>query len=135
MMRYETEGSCTIRLKDAKEFLESARMNFQAGRFKASVDNAADSAIAANDAFTVHFIKMVATSDHSEAVKLHKEASCRLHESRPVLLDSLLDMRHLKTYKAVTASKADAALALRYAEAFVSWVNKKIEEEKRRRQA
>lgn len=134
-MRDDPKESSAIRLKDAEEFLASANVNLLSGRFKAAVGNAADAAIAANDAFTICIIKKIATSDHSEAVRLHKDAGCRAHESRPNWLRSLLDMRHIKAYKPVVASKADAELALRYSEAFVGWVSEKIEEEKCRRQA
>jgi len=133
-MKDEPKESSAIRLKDAEEFLTSANVNLLSRRFKAAVDNAADAAIAANDAFTIRIIKKIATSDHSEAVRLHKDAGSRARESRPNWLSSLLDMRHIKAYKPVVVLKADAELALRYSEAFVGWVKKKLGEENRGRQ-
>lgn len=134
-LRIETKDKSPQRLSDAAEFLDSANANFFSGRYKAALGNAADAAIAANDAFTMWFIGKVATADHLEAVKLHKEAGCRLNENKSHVLDTLLDMRHIKAYKAVAVSKAEAEMTVRQSNAFVSWVNKKIEEEKCRRQA
>ena len=134
-MRNEAKEHYVQRLADAEEFLESASVNFVDRRFKAAVDNAADAAIAANDAFTIWSIQKVATSDHLEAIKLHKEAGSRIHENKSFLLSSLLDMRHIKAYTPAVASKADAELALRYSEAFVGWVKEKIEEDKGMHQA
>ena len=125
-MRIETKGKSPQRLSDSVEFLDSANANFFSGRYKAALGNAADAAIAANDAFTMWFIGKVATADHLEAVKLHKEAGCRLNENKSHILGTLLDMRHIKAYKPVAVSKSDAALALRYSEAFVDWVKEKL---------
>lgn len=129
-MRNEAKEHYVQRLADAEEFLESASVNFLDRRFKAAVDNAADAAIAANDAFTIKKIQKVATSDHLEAVKLHKAAGCGVGKNKSFLLSNLLDMRHVKAYRPVAASKADAALALRYSEAFVGWVKENIKEDK-----
>lgn len=134
-MRIETKGKSPQRLSDSVEFLDSANANFFSGRYKAALGNAADAAIAANDAFTMWFIGKVATADHLEAVKLHKEAGCRLNENRAHILGTLLDMRYIKAYKAVAVSKAEAEAAVRQSNAFVGWVKEKIKEDKGMHQA
>ncbi|MCX6820529.1 MAG: hypothetical protein NT016_01085 [Candidatus Aenigmarchaeota archaeon] len=129
-MRIETKDKSPQRLSDAVEFLDSANANFFSGRYKAALGNAADAAIAANDAFTMWFIGKVATADHLEAVKLHREAGCRLNENKSHVLGTLLDMRHIKAYKAVTVSKTEAEAAVRQSNAFVGWVKEKIAADK-----
>ena len=42
------------------------------------VDHSIDAVIAANDAFTIFFMEQVASTDHKEAISLHKEAGKKI---------------------------------------------------------
>ncbi|MBU1203940.1 MAG: HEPN domain-containing protein [Nanoarchaeota archaeon] len=125
-MKKEDQHKAGIRLKDADEFLESARNNLEQDRFKASLDHSVDSTIAANDAFTIHFIGEVASKDHFEAVKLHKIAGTKISENKASNLSSLLEERHRKTYRSVSVTSNLANECLKKAERFVDWVRNKI---------
>lgn len=126
MMRIEPKENAVQRIKDALEFLESAKDNLDKGRFKASVDNAVDSIIAANDAFTISLIQQIPTSDHQEAVRLHKEAGKKISANQSSTLKQLLDLRHQKTYRPVMVSKATAEETLRKSINFVRWVQEQL---------
>lgn len=125
-MRIESKENSVQRIKDALEFLESAKDNLDKGRFKASVDNAVDAVIAANDAFTISLIQQMPTSDHQEAVRLHKEAGKKISTNLSSILKELLDLRHQKTYRPVIVSKATAEEALRKSISFVRWVQERL---------
>lgn len=122
MTRIEPKENSIQRIKDALEFLESAKDNLEKGRFKASVDNAVDAAIAANDAFTISLIQQMPTSDHQEAIRLHKEAGKKISANQSLVIKQLLDLRHQKTYRPVAVSKATAEDALGKSIMFVRWV-------------
>lgn len=125
-MKKEDKFKSVIRLKDAEEFLASARANIDAGRFKASLDHAIDSVIAANDAFTIHFIEEIPSYDHHEAIKLHKLAGQKISENRVNDIADLLEERHRKTYRTVSVTKSLAELTLKKATGFVEWVTSNV---------
>jgi len=52
-MNKEDKSKAIIRLKDADEFIKSAKDNLEKERYKASLDHSVDAVIAANDAFTI----------------------------------------------------------------------------------
>ncbi|VVB59611.1 Uncharacterised protein [uncultured archaeon] len=125
-MRYEPKENALQRIKDAGEFIDSAEDNLAKGRFKAAIMNAGDAVIAANDAFTVFFIEEKASSDHSEAIAIHKKAGMKINENRLVILKDALDERHLYGYRPVQASKNTAEKDVANAKKFVKWVEEKI---------
>ena len=116
-MRKEDKNKASIRLKDADEFLESSRSN---------LDHSVDATIAANDAFTIHFIEEVASKDHFEAIKLHKLAGQKINENKASKIALLLEERHRKTYRCVSVTKNLANGYLKEAEKFIDWVKDKI---------
>ena len=63
-MKKEDKSKAGIRLKDADEFIKSARNNLESERYKASLDHSIDAVIAANDAFTIFLIEEIASTDH-----------------------------------------------------------------------
>ncbi len=125
-MRRERKEGAVQRIIDSKEFLESANDNLEKQRFKVAADNAADATIAANDAFTIALIEEVASTDHQEAIRLHKDAGIKINENRAPLLGELLNMRHQLTYRPVAVSKSAAQTAVLRAKQFAEWVERAI---------
>lgn len=125
-MKREDKSKATIRLKDAEEFLGSASVNLEQGRFKASLDHSVDATIAANDAFTIHFIEEIPSRDHFEAIKLHKLAGQKVGENKAPQVALLLEERHRKTYRCVPVTKNLAQGYLKKAERFIDGVKSKI---------
>lgn len=128
-MKEERKENAKIRLRDALEFLESSRRNFEEGRYKSSLLDSGDAAIAANDALTIFFLEKTASRDHQEAFSLHKEVGKRIKDSRFDLLHSLISTRHQKGYRALVVSKSLAGESMRDAIKFVSWVVEKLRKE------
>jgi len=126
-LRKESRGSALQRIKDADEFLESANDNLDKSRFKAATDNAADAVIAANDAFTIHMLEEVASSDHKEAIRLHIDAGRKVNANKADQLIALLNLRHQKTYRPVVVLLSTAQDAVLRAKRFVSWVKQFLE--------
>jgi uncharacterized protein (UPF0332 family) len=114
------------RLRDAEEFLLSAKDNFLKGRYKACVDNAVDAAIAANDALTIWFIGAVATKSHREAISLHVEVGKKIGENKAMLLSKLLELRHKATYRPIRVSREVAQITLQDGRSFFLWVKFKM---------
>lgn len=125
-MRHEEKDRFRQRLSDAGEFLDSAFDNLDKGRFKAALVDAGDSAIAANDAFTIFMLEEKASTDHMEATGLHKKAGQKISENRVSILKGLLDMRHRDGYRSVEVSKRLASKAVGDAEKFLKWVSDKL---------
>lgn len=125
-MRQEPKENAMQRIKDAEEFLESAEDNMGKGRFKAAVVDAGDAVIAANDAFTISLIEEKASSDHSEAISVHKKAGIKINDNQSLILKNLLDERHLYGYRSVQVSKNTAEKDVANAKKFVRWVREKI---------
>ncbi|MEK6834984.1 MAG: HEPN domain-containing protein [Nanoarchaeota archaeon] len=125
-MRNEDKAKARIRLKDADEFIVSSKDNLEVGRFKASLDHSIDAVIAANDAFTIHFVEQVASQDHHEAITLHKLAGQKISENKAVEILELLEERHRKTYRTTSVNKDLAELMFKRATRFLDWVKIKI---------
>jgi uncharacterized protein (UPF0332 family) len=125
-MKTEDKYKATIRLKDAEEFIKSAKENLDSERYKASLDHSIDATIAANDAFTIFFLEQIPSTDHKEAISLHKEAGKKISENKVDEISSLLEERHRSTYRPVTITKNHAELNLKKANRFLDWVKSKI---------
>lgn len=128
-MKQEPKENALQRIKDATEFIESAEDNLLKDRFKAAVVDAGDAVIAANDAFTTHFIEEKASGDHSDAIMVHKKAGLKINENQLTILKNLLDERHLYGlygYRSIQASKSVAEKDVNNAKKFVKWVKDKM---------
>ena len=125
-MKKEDKSKAGIRLKDAEEFIKSARNNLESERYKASLDHSIDAVIAANDAFTIFLIEEVASTDHREAISLHKEAGKKISENKASEIALLLEERHRRSYRCVPVTKNLAEITLKKAERFLDWVKSKI---------
>ena len=125
-MKDEDKNNAAIRVKDAEEYLKSAEENLVKDRYKASLDHAIDSVIAANDAFTIHFIGQIASTDHQEAIKLHKLAGQKISENKANEIALLLEERHRRTYRCVPVTRNLAEVTLKKAQRFLDWVKGKI---------
>jgi len=125
-MNKEDKNKAMIRLKDADEFIKSAKDNLEKERYKASLDHSVDAVIAANDAFTIFFIEEVASTDHREAISLHKEAGKKISENKVNEIALLLEERHRRSYRCVSVTKDLAEVDLKKAERFLEWVKSKI---------
>lgn len=125
-MMEESKDNAKLRLKDAIEFLESARRNLEEGRYKSALLNSGDAAIAANDALTIFLLGKVGSRDHQEAVMLHKEAGIKINENKSDILQNLIAERHRKGYRVFVVSKSLAETDVRNAFKFVNWVIEKL---------
>ena len=122
----EDKFKAQLRLKDADEYIQSAKENLEKQRTKACLDHAIDAVIAANDAFTIFMIEEIASTDHREAIALHKEAGKKISENKSSDLALLLEERHRKSYRPVTVTSQLAEIDLNKAIKFVEWVRSKI---------
>ena len=114
-------------LRQAKEFLESARRNFEERRYNAAGFDAVQSLINGNDAVTAHLLGTVASMDHREAVRLHMDVVRILGDSSqkdPLKRD--LEQRSVFGYLGVSASRAQAERVLRDAARFMAWVQRTL---------
>ena len=125
-MKSEDKGKAAIRIEDAEEFIKSAKDNLEKDRYKASLDHSVDATIAANDAFTIFFTEQVASTDHREAISLHKEAGKKISENKASEIASLLEERHRRSYRCVPVTKNLAEIDLKKAVRFLDWVKSKI---------
>lgn len=125
-MMSKEKSSALIRIKDASEFLDSAKDNLDKNRFKSVILDCGDAIIAANDALTIYVLGEMASRDHQEAIKLHKKVGVKINENRVDILQNLLNIRHQKGYRAIVVSKSLAEETLKDATKFVKWVKEKI---------
>ena len=126
-MKKEDKFKSKIRLNDAEEFIRSAKDNLEKERYKASLDHSIDAVIAANDAFTISFIEQIPSTDHKEAISLHKEAGKKIGENKASEIALLLEERHRRTYRSVPVTKNLAEITLKKSQRFLEWVKSKIE--------
>lgn len=126
-MKKEDKFKANVRLKDAEEFVKSAKDNLEKERYKASLDHSVDAVIAANDAFIIFFIEQIPSLDHNEAISLHKEAGKKINENKASEIALLLEERHRRTYRSVPVSKDLAEITLKKSIRFLDWVKFKIE--------
>lgn len=114
-------------LRQAEEFLASARDSLAAGRLNAAGFNAVQSLINANDALTAHFLGTIASLDHREAVRLHVDVVRILGDaSQRDILKGALDERSDFGYLGRKASRRAVEGVLRDAARFVEWVRRAI---------
>ena len=125
-MKKEDKFKASIRLYDAEEFIKSSMDNLEKERYKASLDHSIDAVIAANDAFTIFFIEQIPSTDHKEAISLHKEAGMKIGENKAAEIALLLEERHRRTYRSVPVTKNLAEITLKKAERFLDWVKSNI---------
>ncbi len=115
-------------LAQAREFLESARSNFDEARYNAAGFDAVQCLINANDAVTAHVLGTVASLDHREAARLHVDAVRVLGDaSQRDALQRDLDERSTFGYLGARASRARAERVLRDAARFLEWARRTIE--------
>lgn len=112
-------------VRQAEEFLESARRNFEERRYNAAGFDAVQSLINANDALTARFLGAVASLDHREAVRLHADVVRLLGDaSQAEGLKRALDQRSAFGYLGVPASRARTERVVRNAVRFLEWVRR-----------
>jgi len=115
-------------VRQAEEFLESARRNFEERRYNAAGFDAVQSLINANDALTAHFLGAVASLDHREAVRLHADVVRLLGDaSQAEGLKRALDERAAFGYLGVAASRARTERVVRNAARFLHWVRRNLD--------
>ena len=127
MARTVRRAAVAAYLRQADEFLESARRNFEERRYNAAGFDAVQSLINANDALTARFLGTVASLDHREAVRLHTDVVRILGDaSQREMLKRDLDQRSAFGYLGVPASRAQAERVLRDTARFREWVRRSL---------
>lgn len=112
-------------LRQAGEFLESARANFEARRYNAAGFDAIQSLINANDALTARFLGTVASLDHREAVRLHADVVRILGDaSQREVVKRAVDRRSAFGYLGKSASRGQTEPVLRDAARYLEWVRR-----------
>jgi len=115
-------------VRQAEEFLESARRNFEEGRYNAAGFDAVQSLINANDALTAHFLGAVPSLDHREAMRLHADVVRLLGDSSQMEgLKRALDERSAFGYLGIVASRARTERVVRIAARFLEWVRRTLD--------
>jgi len=114
-------------LRQAAEFLASARRSFEEKRYNAAGFDGIQAMINANDALTAHFLGAVASLDHREAIRLHMDVVGSLGDAtQKDVLKRDLDLRSTFGYLGVSASRAQAERVLRDAARFIEWVRRTL---------
>lgn len=115
-------------VRQAEEFLQSARTNFEEERYNAAGFDAVQSIINANDALTARFLGAVASLDHREAVRLHADVVRLLGDaSQAEGLKRALDERSAFGYLGVVASRERTERVVRIAARFLEWVRRTLD--------
>jgi len=114
-------------LRQAEEFLNSARDNLAKSRFNAAGFDAIQAMINANDSLTIYFLEKRASRDHKEAVRLHVDVVTVINDSscRSMLKDAL-DRRSAVGYLGSQISKSEAEKLVKYAIRFTEWVKRHV---------
>lgn len=114
-------------LRQAEEFLASARDNFAARRFNAAGFDAVQALVNANDALTAHFLGTRASMDHREAIRLHVDVVRILRDpSQREVLARGLERRSDFGYLGKSASRPQAELVVKDATRFLEWVRRAL---------
>lgn len=114
-------------IKQAEEFLTSAKQILENKRYNAAGFNAIQSMINANDAITIYFLERRASKDHREAIKMHIDVIRIINDrSQRNRLKEALDLRSYVGYLGTPISKRDAEKLVRSATQFILWVKKYI---------
>lgn len=101
-------------LRQAEEFLASAKQNHEEGRMNAAVFTAVQSMINANDALTIHYLEKRASTDHREGLKLHADVVKQINDgSQRKKLKNAFELRSHSGYLGEPMSKADADKTVR----------------------
>jgi HEPN domain-containing protein len=106
-------------------FYAVALESFEKKRYDASVFNASQAIILANDAFCIVFLGKRASKDHREAVQLHVQASAGGGNKKDIVSDAL-EMRGEFGYTEKTSDERGANLFLVRAKRFLDWVKGRI---------
>ena len=120
-------------LELSEEFLAAALECAEKGRYNAAGLNAIHSVINANDAFTVFFLQKRASTDHAEAIKLHKDtvkAVGGLKSSVQLKITESLGMKSHAGYEGSKLTKTKTDKLIKNAINVLAWVNKIIEDSK-----
>jgi len=127
MARQISKSEAGDYLKQAEEFLNSAKDNMFKNRFNAAGFDAIQSMINANDALTVFFLEERASKDHKEAMKLHvdvirvmNDSSCRS------MLRNALELKSTVGYIGKALSKREAENLTRDAIRFLEWAKRYV---------
>lgn len=114
-------------LRQADEFLDSARDNLAKNRCNAAGFDAIQAMINANDALTIYFLEKRASRDHKEAVRLHVDVVRVTNDSsyRNILKEAL-DTRSEAGYLGSQIGKNNAERLIGHAIKFIGWVKKYV---------
>ena len=127
MARTVKREAATGFLRQAEEFMESARGNFEKRRYNAAGFDAIQSLINANDALTARFLGVVASLDHRKAVRLHADVVRLLGDAaQREIFKRDLDQCSGFGYVGVSASRAQAERVLRDPARFLEWVRRTL---------
>jgi HEPN domain-containing protein len=127
MARQVKKHEARAYLKQAEEFLSSARDNLTNRRFNAAGFNAIQSIINANDALTIYFLERRASADHKEAIRLHIDVVRVISDSaQRETIKRALDMRSEAGYLGKPILEKKAAKLIKNAVSFIGWVKKYV---------
>ena len=127
MARDYSKDSARSFIEKSKRFLEIAKQTLDKFPGEAAF-NSIQATINANDALTVFVLEKRASTDHREAILLHKEAASKIGDSSKLsTLSEELDSRSVTGYDVKRPLKKDeCAMLVKRAERFVNWVESKI---------
>lgn len=112
-------------LKQAEEFLLSAKDNLNKERYNAAGFDATQAIINANDALTVYFLERRASTNHREALRLHIDVVKVINDSsQRNTIKETLEMRSTVGYLGTPISKKDAQKLLKSAVIFIEWIRR-----------
>ncbi len=127
MVKEVTKSEATNYLRQADEFLSSARDNLAENRFNAAGFDAIQAMINANDALTIYFLEKRASADHKEAVRLHIDVIRVINDSSGRnSLKEALDMRSAAGYLGSQIGKNSSEKLVSSAIKFIGWVRKYV---------
>lgn len=127
MVKEVVKSEAVNYLRQADEFLDSARDNLAKHRFNAAGFDAIQAMINANDALTIYFLEKRASRDHKEAVRLHTDVIRAINDnSCRNILKEALDMRSAVGYLGSQIGKDRAERLIGSAIKFVGWVKKYV---------
>ncbi len=127
MARTVRREAAAAYLRQAEEFFDSARANFEAGRLNVAGFDAIQSLINANDALTAHFLGLGASADHREAIRLHVDVVRILGDaSQRGVLKRSLDQRSDFGYLGTRVRRPQAEKLITDAARFLEWVRRAI---------
>lgn len=127
MAREVSKSESQLYIKQADEFLEIAKNGFEKDFYNASGFNAIQAIINANDAVCVHILGRRASTDHREAIKLHKDIIKIINDaSQKKKILNALEKRSEVGYLGKAASKKVAEKLLRDAIVFVEWSKRQL---------